>query len=328
MTLPPLLRQGIDAALQGHSLRELKNDVEILSMRYRKELRDGQFHLSDERMALAYLATRLPATYSALRQSFGKTASAIPDFFPETLLDLGAGPGSALWAAQDVWPSLKKASLVEASAAIRKQGEKLANPLTKLEIFWLSKDISMGGLDLVQADLVSLAYVLNELEPERHETLISELWAATKAVLLIIEPGTSAGWQRILKARAHLLAEGAHLIAPCPHSFNCPLQTPDWCHFSARLERSKIHRQAKTASLAYEDEKFSYLAVAKQSLTLPKARILANPHSRSGLIKFKLCTETGSVLEKQVSKRDGAHFKSLKRLDWGDSLDTTLPAFD
>ena len=64
-----------------------------------------------------------------------------------------------------------------------------------------------------------------------------------------------------------LAAAGAHVIAPCPHAADCPLAAADWCHFAQRIERTKIHRSVKGAELGYEDEKFSYIAVARHPAT-------------------------------------------------------------
>ena len=60
--------------------------------------------------------------------------------------------------------------------------------------------------------------------------------------LLIIEPGTPAGYARMIALRSQLIASGAHVAAPCPHQAPCPLATPDWCHFAQRLPRSRAHK--------------------------------------------------------------------------------------
>ena len=99
MELPPLLRQGIDRALNGMPLDELATAAAALSQRYRDERRDGNAHVESDRDVLAYLAVRLPATYAASGASFSAIAEARPDFAPKTALDIGAGPGTALWAA-------------------------------------------------------------------------------------------------------------------------------------------------------------------------------------------------------------------------------------
>jgi ribosomal protein RSM22 (predicted rRNA methylase) len=105
--------------------------------------------------------------------------------------------------------------------------------------------------------------VLNELAPAARESVLQRLWDATADTLVIVEPGTPAGWERILAARRQLIEAGAHVLAPCPHAFACPLQAPDWCHFAERVARSRLHRLAKGADVPWEDEKFSYVAVSR-----------------------------------------------------------------
>ena len=113
-------------------------------------------------------------------------------------------------------------------------------------------------------DLVTASYLLNELPEAARPRLIERLWQATAGVLVIVEPGTPAGYSRILAARDALIRHGANVIAPCPHAQACPLVAPDWCHFAARVARSRRHRLAKAATVPWEDEKFSYVALARE----------------------------------------------------------------
>src|SRR6478672_5727574 len=129
MELPPLLRRNVDRALSGVGLADLAAASAALSQRYRDEHRDHNLHVRSERDALAYLAVRLPATYAAVRASFAAVAEARPDFAPKTALDVGAGPGTALWAAADCWPDLADALLLEARPIFRACGEELAREL-------------------------------------------------------------------------------------------------------------------------------------------------------------------------------------------------------
>ena len=78
MELPPALRQAVDKALEGVALADLKRAADRLSHRYRGEVRDGRLHLSDRLAAQAYLATRLPATYAAIRASLAAVAEIRP----------------------------------------------------------------------------------------------------------------------------------------------------------------------------------------------------------------------------------------------------------
>ena len=115
MELPPALRQAVDRFLQGTPLEQLRAASGRLSNRYRSETRDGSLHLDDVSAVKAYLAARLPATYAAVRASMAYVAEAAPDFAPVSLLDVGAGPGTVLWAAVDCWDGLEKATMVEAA---------------------------------------------------------------------------------------------------------------------------------------------------------------------------------------------------------------------
>src|SRR5262245_57855615 len=237
MELPPQLRRAVDRALSGVALSDLAAAAATLSQRYREERRDGRLHVGSSRDVLAYLAVRLPATYAAVRASFAAIAEARPDFAPRTALDVGAGPGTALWAAADCWPDLAEALLVEASPVFRARGEELAAEAQLPHVTWRSADVTSDPIDSTPRDLVTVAYVLNELAPEARPRVLERLWQATGDTLVVVEPGTPAGWQRILAARRKLIEAGAHVIAPCPHAHDCPLETPDWCHFAERVAR-------------------------------------------------------------------------------------------
>jgi ribosomal protein RSM22 (predicted rRNA methylase) len=321
MELPPPLRRAVDRALEDVPLSELASSASVLSRRYREEVRDGRLHLNDERSALAYLATRLPATYAATHAALAAFAQALPGFAPTTLLDAGAGPGTALWAAVSLWPSLSDALMLEASPAIRAWGESLSASSGVPAIAWASTDLTGSLGPTAPRDLVTMCYVLDELAPDARQRLVSELWAQTSGALVIVEPGTTRGWRRILAARSQLIAAGAHIAAPCPHAAACPLTAPDWCHFSARVARSRIHRLAKDADVPWEDEKFIYLAASRIAPSVRAARVLAPPERASGRAKLKLCQPDGSAACRLVTRREGDAFKRARRIDWGDSFE-------
>ncbi|RWK02114.1 MAG: methyltransferase type 11 [Mesorhizobium sp.] len=320
MELPAPLRQGVDGLLDKVPLAALKQAARTLSERYRAELRDGRLHMAEDMAVKAYLATRLPATYAAVRASLEALSDARPDFRPRSLLDIGAGPGTMLWATADAWPDLEEAVLVEASAAVRKVGQSLAAGAVAARVRWIAGDATIDLDDLKPADLVSAAYVLDEIAPASLPKLVDRLWRFTSDTLLIVEPGTPAGWQRILAARTQLVEAAAHVSAPCPHDAPCPLMPPDWCHFSRRVARSRLHRLAKEADVPWEDEKFIYLAASRHPSPARAARVIAPPKGGSGKVVLKLCRPDGSAGERLFSKRDGELFRAARRADWGDRL--------
>ncbi len=320
MELPPRLRHAVDRALSGRRPADLAVTAAALSERYREERRAGRFHVASDEDALAYLAVRLPATYAAVRASFAAIKQARPDFAPKTALDIGAGPGTVLWAAADCWPDLADALLVEASPVFRTCGEELARDASLPHITWRIADVATDAIDCVPRDLVTLAYALNELAPRARQPVLQRLWQVTTDTLVIVEPGTPAGWRRIIAARAQLIEAGAHLLAPCPHAHACPLEPPDWCHFAERVARSRLHRLAKEAEVPWEDEKFSYVAVSRRPPSVSAARVLARARKGSGRVTLKLCRPDGSAGEQIFSRRDGALFKRAWRSDWGSAL--------
>jgi len=322
MQLPPALREAIDREFEGVSLRDLARASDVLSQRYRAEVRDGRPHLSDDLAARAYLNTRLPATFAAVSAALRAVAEVRADFTPRAVLDAGAGPGTATWAAAEHWRSVKDAVLVETSVAIRAVGQRLLQPLALDRATWLSTRLDAALADLAPCDLVLIAYVLDELPPVAREPLIAELWRVTADTLVIVEPGTPAGWKRMLHARDLLIAAGAHLLAPCPHRRPCPLAAPDWCHFSARVARSRQHREAKGGTVPWEDEKFIYLAVSRRPGDVPGARVIAPPRTSKASVALKLCGSDGSAQEHIFEKRAGDPFKAARKLDWGDATHT------
>ncbi len=326
MELPAQLRQAVEHYLEGTPLDELRIAADRLSRRYRAETRDSRLHLDGETAMKAYLAARLPATYAAIRASMAYLAEAAPDFSPKTLIDVGAGPGSVLWAARDCWDSLEDATMIEASDAARKTGMALAADAILPNAQWFAGDATAPLPVKEPADLVTLSYVLDELAPDAVPALVDRLWALTAQMLLVVEPGTPAGWQRILTVRSRLIAAGAHVAAPCPHDAPCPLVPPDWCHFSRRVARSRLHRLTKNAEVPWEDEKFIYLAASRQPVAAqaatPAPRVIAPPQHGKGRIELKLCLADGTAGARLVTKRDGEAFRSARRVDWGDTLPT------
>jgi ribosomal protein RSM22 (predicted rRNA methylase) len=171
------------------------------------------------------------------------------------------------------------------------------------------------------ADLVVASYLLAEIAASEQAPVVTRLWDASAGLLALVEPGTPAGYARLIAARAQLIAAGAKVLAPCPHDRPCPLIAPDWCHFSVRLPRRRDHRLAKGAEVPFEDEKFAYLVVARPDVACerPAARVLARPRAGKPGITLKLCTPAG-LEPRFVPRRDKAAHAAARRLGWGDAL--------
>lgn len=290
-----------------------------LSRRYRDTERDcGPVARSPDEVS-AYVSTRLPATYAAVRIALGEL-HARTTLEPASLLDLGAGPGTAIWAAAELWPSLRSATAVEPEPAMARLGRELAAHASSLpQVAWVSGTLPRA-VPAGPFDLVTLGYVLGELDGDAQAATIDRAWAVAGHALVVVEPGTTGGYRRVLAARDRLLAAGGTVVAPCPHDRACPLAgTDDWCHFAVRLARSSAHRLAKEAQLGHEDEKFAYVIVARASAPQATARILRHPQLHRGHVVLELCAPEGLRTE-TVSKRDGERYRQARKRSWGDDL--------
>lgn len=320
--LPPALRQSAHRLLEGVTRKGLAERAGKISDAYRAG-RNSASVVKEEDDAVAYVLARLPATYAACARALYEAALIAPDFAPTSLLDAGAGPGGAAWAALETWPDLVRMTLLDSNRTFLDMAATLA-----AEAAPVLRNAERLKADLAtpeawpRAELVIASYALAEIAGPRQATMIDALWAACEGMLVLVEPGTPDGWRRILAARDGLIAAGAQILAPCPHALACPLSPPDWCHFVQRLPRSRDHRMAKGAEVPFEDEKFIYLAAARPGVAAATrtARILAPPRASKPAIALKLCSPAGVVEEATVSKRDKPAFAVARRLDWGDAL--------
>ena len=273
--------------------------------------------------ALAYALTRLPATYAACSAVLAEAARMAPEFAPRSLLDAGSGTAAASWAACEVWPALRAVTWLDASPPFLALAAQLAadGPAALSGADARRADLTSPG-PWPHADLVVMSYALAEIEHGKQASVIGELWSACEGVLALVEPGTPAGYARILAARNVLIAAGATVLAPCPHARACPLVGEDWCHFSVRLPRSRDHRLAKGAEVPFEDERVSYLIAARPGVAaIPRRpRILAPTRTAKPGIALKLCALDGTVEQRLVPKRDKPAYATARRRGWGDVL--------
>ncbi|THD58293.1 small ribosomal subunit Rsm22 family protein [Phenylobacterium sp.] len=318
--LPAGLQAALDRALEGVSRRDLAERAARTSEAYRAG-RPSAGVIRDAADALAYALTRLPATYAACVTALAEAARMAPGFAPRSLLDAGVGTAAASWAASQVWPGLEAATWLDASAPFLTLATTLGagGPPALRDAEVRRADLTGGG-PWPAADLAVASYALAEIASDKQISTIAELWNAAGGLLVLVEPGTPAGYARILAARGALIAAGASIVAPCPHHDRCPLVGEDWCHFSVRLPRRRDHRLAKGADVPFEDERFSYLVAARPHIALAprQPRILAPPRAGKPGIGLKLCAPDGGLGQRLIAKRDKAAFAVARRLDWGD----------
>lgn len=291
---------------------------ERISARYRAEV--GLF-LQTEEERKAYLFTRLPGTFSAVYKVLEEMTFRCPSLNVESFLDVGAGPGTGMWATFERFPGLARCTLLEKDKLFMELGKELAKrssaPIIQ-EAVWKNCDVEKLS-DLEPHDLTLLSYSIGEMKEQAWPALLSTLWKCTKKALVIVEPGTPSGYAKLMKIREIMKNLGGYLWAPCPHMNTCPLLKGDWCHFSVRVPRSSFHRKLKSADLGYEDEKFSYLIFGKEPIAFFQARVIRRPLKHSGYMELITCQKEG-INKETYSKKDKEIYKLRKKIEWGDSF--------
>lgn len=296
-----------------------------LSAGYRANLTSRQ-SVPDAAGVAAYAASRMPATYAAVTAALDRLAASRPDFAPQSILDLGAGPGTASWAAVTLWSSVVSVTMVEAGADFRSLAADLvrSGPLALQEAAICRGDIAQpASLPSGPFDLAIVAYALTELDLSAAERLVVDLVARARRVV-VVEPGTPRDHGRLMAVRQAALGAGAGVLAPCPHAGPCPLPPDDWCHTSVRVERSRAHLRLKGGTVPFEDERYAYLVLESQASAEGGnengGRILRPPRLSKHEIAFSLCRADGTLGETRIASRDKTAFKAANKLDWGDFL--------
>ncbi|MCX4822689.1 small ribosomal subunit Rsm22 family protein [Streptomyces sp. NBC_01142] len=322
-TLPTAeaLRGALAGLLDGLPPTQAALAVERLIANYRGTTPTDAPVLRDRSDVVAYAAYRMPATFEAVRSALAALRAAAPDWSPATHTDIGGGTGAASWAVAEAWEEdAPRTTVLDWAEPALALGRELAvgSQVPALgAVEWQRARIS-SALHLENTDLVTVSYVLKELTAKDRTAVVTEAARAARAVV-IVEPGTPDGYERIIEARDRLIEAGMRIAAPCPHSAACPIEPgTDWCHFAARVSRSSLHRQVKGGSLPYEDEKFSYVAAVRFPAEPVGARVTRKPQIRKGLVLLDLCTDAEELRRETVAKRHGALYRAARDVAWGD----------
>lgn len=310
------LRAVVESIAQDVPTRELGAAFDRIATSYTGDER--RTPVSSTTDAIAYALGRGFGTFASVERALHAVAIVRPDWHPRSLLDVGAGTGSASWAAASVFDSIERVTLVERSEAMMQLGGRVAafGPPAVRNATWITAD-AVRPTDDDHFDLVLASFVLGELAVSERDDAVARWFAATDGELVIVEPGSVPGFEVIRAARDQLIATGATISAPCPHDGTCPMTDGDWCHFGVRVQRSRLQRRVTSADRGFEDEKYSYVVASKQGRGARSSRILRRPERREGHVRLRLCAESG-IDELVVAKRDAERYRQARKAGWGD----------
>lgn len=201
--------------------------------------------------ALYYMPVNMPKLWFLLDRCAPLLRALLAAHPAPRVAELGCGPGTFLWAwlfwlrrhapqalaamatrPVDSPPWLTGIDHAEAALThARALGDALARwpDLAPHAPAWQPAD--WRAVPLPDVDLLLIANTLNEAADA--PLPIDALTAWGGHTLVIIEPGTTEVFHRLLPLRDALLAAGWHCAFPCPRAAACPMAATfaNWCHF-------------------------------------------------------------------------------------------------
>eukprot|EP01080_Neovahlkampfia_damariscottae_P002822 gene2822-4229_t len=160
----------IDTLKSGNEPTEIKRNM----MKY------------SETDVVAYIAHRIPGIYGTITRIFNEIKKKMPNYKPYSMLDFGTGPGTSIYAMNQIFPDCKEVMAVEPSNEMMDVGMKILEDLD-INISWrrfLNENMNR------KFDFMTASYVLNEIQQSTDRVrIIQSLWKLSNGILIFIEPG-------------------------------------------------------------------------------------------------------------------------------------------
>lgn len=289
-------------------------------------------HIQTPADCLAYLAMRFPATYAQIFAALSQIQERVPDWQPKTVLELGCGPGTGIWAAKSIWPSLTHATGVDQEKLFLTLAEELHfDAKMGLDTVWVKTSLAKWTAieDAKTYDLIIIANVLNELPSEDQEALLKKVTQRSSGIVVVLEPGTAVGY-RIIQRVAKSASETHKLIAPYIDS--AFVESNDyWIHFSQRFQRPEFQRlirqsmrESSLMASDWEEATYSYVAWGDIPVTKPPwGQCIGKVMKYKGYLIIPLLTKE-AVIQARVLKRHKQDYTIAKNIRWGELLESPL----
>lgn len=330
--LPQHSIAAINELLYQQSNTEWIKRAERLHEKYTSQIHEKENrYITDMDDVIAYLALRMPATYAQHYATFLAVQELYPHWEPQSVLDIGCGPGTGIFAAKEVWPSLTEGMCLDRERNFLQIGQQLlSRAKLDIQIQWEKHDVRDGIVSNEKKyDVVIVGNVFNELQNSVKEKLLGQAFNKTKGVLIIIEPGTPYG-SVLIYDLAKKLSKAAQIAAPFVGN---SLVTNEnyWVHFSQKFIRPDFERRVRqhmrTASEMasdWEDAKFCYVAISNFSPEVAFwGRCVGPVNIQKGYVIVPVLTKNGISMIK-VMKRNKEHYHFAKELKWGQIIASEL----
>lgn len=276
----------------------------------------GQLHrlnyLDTPRLRSAYLRYHLPLNTARTLCVLEDLATLVPDLPRcETIVDLGAGPGSSSVAALLRLPAAPRRYILtdRSGGALRAAREVLAGCARRSgqpEPKVVCRQEKLPELPAIPSgSLVLMGMVLNELRPRPREGIdVEHLVRRLErrlppgTVLAIIEPALRAPGLRLLELHDRLVeSSGWEILAPCTHQRTCPLlraRGRPWCHFHFDWRAGpSVESIARPLGLHCEKGALAYLVARRRAPSSRSEDVTSAPPDLGRVIGDPMRTRDG-----------------------------------
>ncbi|SRR5258706_1640313 len=333
--LPLEIEHAISSILSKDDSGEWLKRAEILHALYMDQnKKSSSKYIKDYSDALAYLGLRVPATYAQIFGALSQVQEIIPSFNPKSLLDIGTGPGTGIWAAKEIWKSLEFTTCIDQDDNfLSLNKEILQKASVSIRTSFRQEGIRYMKNDRTTYDVVLIANILNELSDADKKDLLQKAYASCSGVLIIIEPGTSLGVKIINEASGYF-SGNAPLLAP--YINNSYVESKEyWIHFSQRFIRPEFQRRLRQSmresnlmASDWEETKYAYVAIGK----IPPenkswGRVIGPTKKQKGFLEVPILTSDG-INQIKVLKRNKNNYLFAKNLRWGECIKDSKDLID
>ena len=305
MILPHDLQEKVNKLYLNLNKQTLTQTRKNLTQKYKEQTGQSKSLIESKTESVLYAISRMPATYSVLHTLFEQLQEQGFVRDVETVLDVGSGTGAGFFALKDIDLNLK-VSLIERD----KHMIDVFKTLTENTVEVCQNELLK--IDENQKfDLVLTSYVLSEMSENDRMSAVLKLLRLSNKYVLIVDTGTPRTYENMMKIKKFVKEQGHNVVAPCM-SEKCGLKN-DYCQFYARVERSSLHKLAKSGELSYEDEKYFYLLISKETYEKTGERVIRRPVIKENNIDLVVCSSEG-VLHKNYTKKQKDLFKKAKKI--------------
>lgn len=286
-----------------------------------------------------YLTFCMAPNFASLMYILNDLVKSDPTFLPKSVFSFGSGVGTDVWAVKSNWPDgVEEYYCVDSSGSMNKiaelliqDGEENKKPFIENVYF---RQFLPASHDR-KYNLVISSFSLLELPSAEHRLqTVDSLWQKTSDFLLLVEPGTNAGYKAILEARDYVVdylntfddvSQHGYVVAPCPHDLECPriaegLKTP--CNFE--IAYAPLSLISKGTINRY---RFSYVLLKKGQRPNVEVwpRIVRPVKARHNHTACEICCSDGQLKQTVFTKSHHGYnlYKCSRYFNWGDLVPAT-----